>query len=61
MGASGGLAFLKVLLVCSVLWVYVDARAVDVALRGWRANDQRASENGSPSAVVQRRVEFLAV
>lgn len=61
MGASGGLASLEVLLVCSVLWVYVDARAVEVALRGWRANDQRASENGSPSAVVQRRVEFLAV
>lgn len=66
-GGRGVLAFREVLLVCNVRWVLGDARAVEVALRvlralrGWRANDQRASENGSPSAVVQRRVEFLAV
>lgn len=54
------LAFQEVLPACSVLEVLADARAVEAALRGWTANDQRESENGSPSVVVQRRVEFLA-
>ena len=53
------LAFQEVLLVCNVLQVLVDARAVEVVLSGWRASDRRVSENGSPPVVVQPRVEFL--
>lgn len=54
------LASQEVLPVCNVPQVLADARAVEAALSGWMVSDRRASENGSPSVVVQRRVEFLA-
>ena len=60
MGGSDVQVSQEVLLVGSVLEVLDDARAVVLALDGWPASGRQMNDNGSPSAVAQRRVGFLA-
>ena len=60
MGGCDGQVSQEVLLVGSVLEALGDARAVVLALDGLPASGRQMNDNGSPSAVAQRRVGFLA-